>query len=113
MCPPRVCAAVTAIALVAAPGSARAAPLSEDFDSGAAGWEATGLWRVQDHPEAVTVAPAIAGVLTSVPAGARLPAVATGTAAAWFGDPGTGTYCTGFTVVDQHPSDGCRSSAPV
>lgn len=113
MFPPRVCAAVTAVALVAAPGPARAAPLSEDFDAGGAGWETTGLWRVQDRPQTITVDPAIGGVLTSVPAGATLPAAASGSSAAWFGDPATGTYCTGFAATSQHPSDGCRSNAKV
>ena len=113
MFPPRLCAAVTAIALVAAPGSALAAPFSEDFDSGAPGWTTTGLWRVQDRPEAVTVSPAIAGVLTSVPAGSSLPAAWNGMGAAWFGDPATGTYCVGYTAVEQHPSDGCRSDRVV
>jgi hypothetical protein len=113
MFPPRVCAAVAAIALVAAPGLARAAPFSEHFDSGGAGWEPSGLWRVQDHPEAVTVSPAIGGILTSVPAGASLPSAFDGTGAAWFGDPATGTYCLGYASLGQHPSDGCRSDGPV
>jgi hypothetical protein len=113
MFPPRVCAAVTAVALVAAPGPARAATLSEDFDSGGAGWESTGLWGVVDRPETIGVSPAIAGVLTSVPAGSALPAAWSGTRAAWFGDPSTGTYCVGYAAVDQHPSDGCRSAGIV
>src|SRR5690242_3267534 len=113
MFPPRVCAAVTAIALVAAPGSALAAPLSEDFDSGGPGWQATGLWQILDRPESLTVSPAIGGVLTSVPAGASLPAAWNGTGAAWFGDPATGTYCAGYAEVVQHPADGCRSNAVV
>jgi hypothetical protein len=113
MVPPRVCAAVTAIAFAAAPGSARAAPLSEDFDPVGPGWEATGLWHVQQRPESVSVSPAIAGVLTGVPAGVTLPAAFNGTGVAWFGDASTGTYCIGFALVVQHPSDGCRSNIPV
>src|SRR6476469_1439786 len=113
MFPPRVCVAVTAIALAAAPGSARAAPLSEDFNSGAPTWQTTGLWRIQDQPQTITVSPLIAGILTDVPAGATLPPAWRSTGAAWFGDPLTGTYCVGLAAVVQHPSDGCRSDAPV
>jgi hypothetical protein len=113
MVPPRLCAAVTAIALAAAPGSARAAPLSENFEAGAPGWASSGLWHVQPQPETVTVTAAIGGVLTSVAPGSALPAAWDGAAAAWFGDPATGTYCTGFDSVAQHPSDGCRSSGRV
>src|SRR4051794_10432148 len=113
MFPPRVCAAVTAIALVAAPGSARAAALSENFDSGGAGWETSGLWHIQDHPENVTVSSLIGGVLTNVLPGAALPAAWNGTSAAWFGDPASGTYCVGHDAVAQHRSDGCRSAAVV
>jgi hypothetical protein len=68
---------------------------------------------VQDHPDSITVSPAIGGILTSVPAGASLPSAFGGTGAAWFGDPTTGTYCAGYTAVDQHPSDGCRSNGAV
>ena len=113
MVPPRVCAAVTAIALAAAPGSARAAPLSEHFESGAPGWAATGLWHVQPQPESVTVSSTIGGALTSVTPGGTLPAAWDGASAAWFGDPVTGTYCAGYADVAQHPSDGCRSSGRV
>jgi hypothetical protein len=113
MFPPRVFAAVMAIALVVAPGSALAAPLSEDFESGATGWATTGLFRSQPHPETVAVSPAIGGILTDVPAGASLPAAWTGTGVAWFGDPSTGTYCAGYSTVAQHPSDGCRSAGRV
>jgi hypothetical protein len=113
MVPPRLCAAVTAIALAAAPGFARAAPLSEDFEAGAPGWGTSGLWHVQPHPETVTVSAAIGGALTSIPPASTLPGAWEGTAAAWFGDPATGTYCVGYTTVAQHPSDGCRSSRPV
>jgi hypothetical protein len=113
MVPPRVCAAVTAIALAAAPGSARAAPLSENFESGAPGWQVSGLWHVQSQPESVTVSPAIAGTLTSVAPGSALPTAWTDSSVAWFGDPATGTYCVGYSVVAQHRSDGCRSSGPV
>ena len=113
MFPPRACAAVTAIALAAAPGLARAAALSEDFESGAPGWQATGLWGVQEEPATVTVSPAIAGGLSDVPAGATLPVAWSGSGAAWFGDPATGTYCVGYASVSQHPSDGCRSNGPV
>jgi hypothetical protein len=113
MVPPRVCAAVTAIALAAAPGSARAAPLSENFESGAPGWASSGLWHVQPQPETVTVTAAIGGVLTSIAPGSALPEAWDGAAVAWFGDTVTGTYCTGFDSVAQHPSDGCRSSGRV
>src|SRR5689334_9898003 len=104
MFPPRVCAAVMAVALVAAPGLAGAAPLSEHFDSGGAGWDRDGLWRVVERPDAISVDPAIAGALSSIPAGATLPAAASGTGSAWFGDPATGTYCVGFAAIAQHPS---------
>jgi hypothetical protein len=113
MVPPRICAAVTAIALAAAPGLARAAPLSENFESGAPGWVADGLWHVQPQPETVGVSPAIAGVLTSVMPGSTLPASWDGTAVAWFGDPATGTYCAGYEAIAQHPSDGCGSNGTV
>lgn len=111
--PPRVCAAVLAVALVAAPGPARAASLTENFDSGGVGWEATGLWHVQDRPDTVTVSPAIAGTLTGIPSAASLPTAFSGDAVAWFGDPASGTFCIGFLSVAQHPSDGCRSAAVV
>jgi hypothetical protein len=113
MSPPRLCAAVTAIALLAAPGLARAAPLSEDFESPGGPWEVTGLWHVQDRPDSVAVSADIGGALTSIPPGAALPAAFNGTGAAWFGDPATGTYCVGFAAIAQHPSDGCRSNGPV
>ena len=108
-----MCAAVAAIALLAAPGSALAAPLTEEFDAGAVGWGTTGLWRIQARPDAVTVSPAIGGILTDVAPGAPLPAAWNGTGAAWFGDPSTGTYCVGHSAVEQHPSDGCRSDGAV
>jgi hypothetical protein len=113
MFPPRVCAAVVAVSLVAAPGLARAAPLSEDFVSGGTGWERDGLWHVVDRPETISVDSAIAGLLTAVQPNATLPAAANGRGAAWFGDPATGTYCAGFTQVEQHPSNGCRSARAV
>jgi hypothetical protein len=68
---------------------------------------------VQSQPQAVTVSTAIAGALTSVEPGSTLPAPWDGAAAAWFGDPATGTYCVGLNAVVQHPSDGCRSNGPV
>jgi hypothetical protein len=68
---------------------------------------------VLDHPESVTVDPAIGGVLTDVPANSTLPAAAGGTGAAWFGDPSNGTYCVGFTEASRHPSDGCTTAGPV
>jgi hypothetical protein len=85
----------------------------ENFDSGAPGWQGTGLWQVKQRPETVRVSPSIGGLLTDVPAGSPLPAAWSGTGVAWFGDAETGTYCAGWSTVDQHPSDGCRSAGVV
>src|SRR4051794_10899093 len=92
---------------------ATAAVPDGSFEGGLGGWEATGLWRAQQHPELVAVSPAIAGRLSDVPLGATLPAAWEGSGAAWFGDPASGTYCAGFAGVKQHPSDGCTSAGVV
>jgi len=102
-----------AVTLLAPAATAHAAPLAAGFEGGLAGWRASGLWHVEDHPELVTVSPAIGGLLSDVPAGASLPAAWEGTHAAWFGDRLTGTYCAGFLAVRQHPSDGCTSDGVV
>jgi hypothetical protein len=109
----RCCAALLGLALLALASPAQGAISSTGFEGGLSGWEATGLWRVQDHPELVTVSSDIAGRLSDVPPGSTLPAAFDGTHAAWFGDPASGTYCAGFASVHQHPSNGCTSDGVV
>ena len=109
----RCCAALLGLALLALASPAQGATFGTGFEDGLSGWEATGLWNVQDHPELVTVSPDIAGRLSDVPPGATLPSAFDGTHAAWFGDPASGTYCAGFANVHQHPSNGCTSDGVV
>ena len=101
-----------AVAMLLTVGPARAdAPLSQGFEDGAPAWSATGMWHVQDHPEAIAVSPAIAGVLTTFADDGHLPAAVQGSQAAWFGEPATGTYCgADFASLKQTPRDGCTST---
>jgi len=102
---------VTALLVPAARASGSA--IENGFEDGPGAWQTTGLWHVQDHPESVAVSASIGGLLSDIPAGATLPAAASGTHAAWFGDPATGTYCSGFADVKQHRSNGCTSAGVV
>ncbi len=85
--------------------------LGEDFEAGAAGWTMDGIWHVKDHPESVSVAPAINPTLVTLPDSGQLPSAAGGTHAAWYGEDGSGTFCTGYTSVTQSAKNGCKSSA--
>jgi PKD repeat protein len=69
-----------------------------DFDASSdlpTGWTATGFWRVQQNPQAVSIAPGINPQLVTLGAGddGSLPAAFSGSGIAWFGQPETGTYC--------------------
>src|SRR4051794_846523 len=87
------------------------APLSQGFEDGAPAWSATGMWHVQDNPQAISVAPAIADKLVALPGSTSLPAAEQGTQVAWFGEASTGTYCgSDFASIRQSPQNGCEST---
>jgi sugar lactone lactonase YvrE len=96
-----------------APVEAKAfSPFSSALDD--ASEEAPGdLWHVQENPNDISVSGAISPQLVSLPEGSSLPAPTSGTHAAWFGDPLSGTFCVGFTAVAQLDLNGCESNAPV
>src|SRR5437764_2462253 len=97
-------------------------PLSQGFERGLGGWQATSAqagsgWRVVSHPE--TVANTIDPKLVTLGApfcadGATpcLPASAGGSGAAWFGDPANGSYCSPAAAA-QKPEEGCTSTGVV
>jgi hypothetical protein len=77
--------------------------LSEDFESGAAGWTMSGFWHVQRHPETISVSPQINPTLVTLPDGGRLPAAFAGTNVAWYGQAATGTYCGADALAPAPP----------
>src|SRR5258706_4614816 len=95
------------------PARAATAPLAQGFEDGAPAWSATGMWHDQADPQAIQVSPAINGQLVTLPDAGFLPAPAQGSAAAWFGEASTGTYCgADYATVNQSPNDGCTSTTP-
>jgi PKD repeat protein/lysophospholipase L1-like esterase len=87
--------------------------LLETFESGAPGWQFSGMWHIQDHPETLSVSPEIDPILVTLPDPGHLPPAFEGTHVAWFGDPTTGTFCgADFAIVPQQPKGGCTSNGP-
>jgi len=69
------------------------------------------MWHVQANPETIAVIPDIAQHLVTLPDSGHLPAAFEGTHAAWFGEPGTGTYCgADYATIRQTPQSGCTST---
>jgi len=99
--------------LLAAPAAADAeSVLSEGFEAGLNGWTVSGdFWHVQQDPQTVEVSPQIAPGLSTLP-GTSLPAAFDGSAAAWFGEASTGTFCgeDALTLIVQTPKNGCESN---
>src|SRR3954468_5970472 len=109
----RAAAVAFAVLLFSATVASADAPLTQGFEDGAPAWAPTGMWHVQSDPQAIAVAPAIAGQLVKLPDDGRLPAAVDGTRVAWFGEAATGTYCgSDFASIKQTPEDGCTSTRP-
>ena len=89
-------------------------PFSENFDAAQppAGWAFDGasgpggpFWQVLSNSQGVSVrSPEINPQLVTLPDSGALPAAASGTQYAWFGNPDSGTFCgPDFAQIDQAP----------
>jgi len=89
-------------------------PFSESFDGTQppAGWTFDGpsgpggpFWQVLSNSQNVSVkSPEINPTLVTLPDSGALPAAASGTQYAWFGNPDSGTFCgPDFASIDQTP----------
>ncbi|HXF32706.1 MAG TPA: Ig-like domain-containing protein [Solirubrobacterales bacterium] len=105
------------VMIAAHPAGAKGATrvVEQQFESGAAGWSFSGFWHIQANPQTISVAPAINPALVTLPDAGDLPAAFSGSHAAWYGEPSTGTFCgSDFAAVEANaePKSGCISSAP-
>lgn len=101
----------------ALPAAASAADvvLEESFESGLNGWttpaevNADNLWHVETNPQTLFVSRTINSNLVTLPDSGQLPSAYHGASVAWFGDRGSGTFCSSHGAVAQSPKNGCRT----
>jgi hypothetical protein len=101
-------------------------PLTEGFENNAPGWvfdqapPGDPFWQILQNPQTVTVkSPEINPSLVTLPDNGALPAAASGTHVAWFGNVASGTFCgpdfANFaappdTVITDGPPDSTASN---
>lgn len=90
-------------------------PYMEDFESGAPGWQFTGLAGIIDNPQNIMVLnPAIQPTLVILPTNpSYLPSANSGSKVVWFGHDTTGTFIgPDWHTLQQLPLNGGTSVAP-